>query len=131
MLAGSRPVQHSQTHVHDRPITFSQPNQQKCSISIQLQELQYIEASCVNAQDGFGGLRMTLLHSYHVYQEIWEAAIREELVCEREPRNPTDRYAVAVLKYGVIIGHIPRTILQVYSLFLRRGGTIHCTVTGR
>ena len=31
---------------------------------------------------------------YHVYQEIWTAAVDEELVCEREPDNSHDRYAV-------------------------------------
>ena len=36
------------------------------------------------------------VRGYHVYQEIWEAAVGEVLVCEREPRNVEDRYAVAV-----------------------------------
>ena len=27
---------------------------------------------------------------YHVYQEIWEAAVGEVLACERQPRNATD-----------------------------------------
>ena len=27
------------------------------------------------------------VRGYHVYQEIWEAAVGEVLVCEREPRN--------------------------------------------
>ena len=35
---------------------------------------------------------------YHVYKEIWAAALGEQLVCEREPYNPSDRYAVAVVK---------------------------------
>jgi hypothetical protein len=52
-------------------------------------------------------------------------------VCEREPYNPSDRYAVAVVKNRTVIGHLPRTISRIAALFLRRGGTIHCTVTGR
>ena len=36
---------------------------------------------------------------YHVYKDIWEAAIGEELPCEQEPRNTKDRYAGAVSKY--------------------------------
>ena len=54
----------------------------------------------------------------------------EELACEREPTNTSDRYAVAVVKDGVIIGHLPRKISNICSLFLRRGGTISCIVSG-
>ena len=61
---------------------------------------------------------------------MWAAAIGEEVVCGREPTNMADRYAVAVLKQETIIGHLPRKISKVCSLFLRRGGSIRCTVTG-
>ena len=47
-------------------------------------ELEYERACCV--------------HEYHVYQKIWEAAVGEVLVCEREPRNTQNRYVVAVKK---------------------------------
>ena len=30
------------------------------------------------------------------YKEVWEAAVGESLVCEREPENASDRYPVAV-----------------------------------
>ena len=50
-------------------------------------------------------------------------------MCEPEPRNSTDRYAVAVKKDGIIIGHLPTKISRVCSLFLRRGGVIRCTVS--
>ena len=36
------------------------------------------------------------IRGYHVYKEVWEAAVGESLVCEREPKNASDRYAVAV-----------------------------------
>ena len=52
-------------------------------------------------------------------------------MCERELRNAKDRHAVAVKKDGTVIGHLPRKVSRVCSLFLRRGGSIHCTVTGR
>ena len=38
------------------------------------------------------------VHCYHVYKDIWEAAIAEELPCEQEIRNTKDRYAAAVKK---------------------------------
>ena len=44
--------------------------------------------------------------------------------------NPHDIYAVAILKSGVVVGHIPQIISSICSLFLRCGGTIHCTITG-
>lgn len=33
--------------------------------------------------------------------------IHEDLVCEREPTNAHDRYAITVVKHGVIIGLLP------------------------
>ena len=38
------------------------------------------------------------IQGYHVYKEVWEAAVGESLVCEREPKNASDQYAVAVKK---------------------------------
>ena len=70
------------------------------------------------------------IRGYHIYKEIWRAAIGEELECDREPENSCDRYAVCVKRSGVVIGHLPRKLSRVCSLFLRRGGVISCTVTG-
>ena len=55
----------------------------------------------------------------------WEVLIRR-----REPTNSADSYAVAVLKEETIIGHLPWKMSKVCSLFLRRGGSIRCKVTG-
>ena len=44
--------------------------------------------------------------------------------------NYRDPFAVAVVRSGVIVGHVPRKILSICSMFLRRGGTISCRVTG-
>lgn len=64
------------------------------------------------------------------YQEIWDAALGEQIQCEAETGNEHDLYAVAVLKSGVVVGHVPRKISSVCCLFLRRGRVIQCTVTG-
>ena len=50
----------------------------------------------------------------------------------REFRRPIreDRYAVALRKDGVIVGHVPRTISCMCTRFLSHGGTITSTVTG-
>ena len=34
---------------------------------------------------------MTCVRGYHVYKDIWAAAIGEVLVCSREPANVADR----------------------------------------
>ena len=74
--------------------------------------------------------RNSCVRGYHIYKDIWDAVIGEELRCEREPDNRSDRYAVAIKKDGIIIGHIPRKISRACSLFLRRGNEITCCVTG-
>ena len=38
---------------------------------------------------------------------------------------------MSVVKDGKTVGHLPRKLSKVCSLFLRRGGTIQCTVRGR
>ena len=47
---------------------------------------------------------------YHVYESIWVAALGEWIVCIRELLNSRDRYAVALKKDGVVIGHLPQKI---------------------
>ena len=51
-------------------------------------------------------------------------------LCEREMLNPSDRYAVAVLKDNIIIGHLPWVLSRLYSSFIARGGTITFIVNG-
>ena len=33
------------------------------------------------------------VRGYHIYRELWEAAIGEDLACQRERGNATDAYA--------------------------------------
>ena len=70
----------------------------------------------------------SVVRGYHVYK----AAVHgDNLLCGRETGNGHDPFAVAVVRGGVIVGHVPRRFSAVFSLFLRRGGSIMCTVTGR
>ena len=73
--------------------------------------------------------RPCCIRGYHIYQEVWTAPVGKELVCEREPHNSHDHYAVAVKRMGIIIGHLPRKLSKQCSLFLRRDGSIFCTVS--
>ena len=56
--------------------------------------------------------------------------IGETLSCSRETSNLHDPFAVKVLKTDKIVGHLPKRISSTCSIFLRKEGTITCTVSG-
>ena len=70
-----------------------------------------------------------MVRGYHAYKDVWDATIGEQLPCQSEHGNAQDAFAVAVLKDGAIVGHVPRKISAACSMFLRRGGSISCQVT--
>ena len=51
--------------------------------------------------------------------------------CEREAGNVHDPYAVSVEKGDAIVGHLPRQISAMCSLFICLNGSIFCEVTGQ
>ena len=62
------------------------------------------------------------IRGYHVYKEIWEPVAGEVLMCEREPHNSLDQYAVAVKKKN---GNYHQTfttkvIKSMFTLFAMR-----------
>lgn len=70
------------------------------------------------------------MRGYHVYKDIWTAVVGEEFPCKRETSNTFDPFAVAVMRGDTtVIGHVPRKISSICSLFLRRDGSITCQVT--
>ena len=70
-----------------------------------------------------------MVRGYHIYKDIWEATLEENLECQRESGKIHDIYAVAVLKSGLVVGHVPKRISSICS-FLRHGGSIHCILSG-
>ena len=73
------------------------------------------------------------IRGHHIYKNNWSPVIGEVLVCKREPGNPKDRYAVAVSRQEerlTVVGHLPSKISKLCSLFIRRGGSIECAVSG-
>ena len=77
----------------------------------------------------------SVVRGYHEYKDIWSAPIDGvELPCKREPGNPRDTSAVAVIERNpsgeLTLGHVPRLISAICSIFIRRGGVIVCIVTG-
>ena len=70
--------------------------------------------------------RERCIRGYHIYVHIWETAVGEVLDCRRKPDNANDSYAMAVVKSDMIVGHLPRKLSHILSLFARRGGVIRC-----
>jgi len=71
----------------------------------------------------------SMVQGHHVYQQVWTPVAGESLICAREGDNACDHYAVAVLQHDTIVGHLPRSISTVCSLFIRHGGSIQCIIT--
>ena len=67
---------------------------------------------------------------YHAYKAVWIPVIGEELVCEMEPLNPEDAYAVSVKRDGSIVGHLEKGISERFSqiifFFLRADRSASC-----
>ena len=38
-----------------------------------------------------------MVRGYHEYCDVWDAVLGEELPCRREPGNPHDPFAVAII----------------------------------
>ena len=78
----------------------------------------------------------SMIHGYHEYKCIWESpSPADHLFCQREIGNPHDTHAVAVMgsvagAAVATVGHVPRKISAICSIFIRRGGTIICVVNG-
>ena len=70
-----------------------------------------------------------MIHGYHKDSQIWEAEDGKALQCQRETGNRYDLYAASTMKNDVVVGHVPRLISSLYSIFIQRGGSITCIVT--
>ena len=62
----------------------------------------------------------SFIRGYHAYQETWLPRVGEVLVLEREPLNSVDKYAVAIVKDGTVVGHVPRNFSALFFHFLTR-----------
>ena len=71
-----------------------------------------------------------MVHGYHENKDIWDAPVREILPYQRDIGNNFDTFAVAVVKEGTIVGYCPRKFSVPCFIFIRRGGSITCQVTG-
>ena len=60
------------------------------------------------------------VRGFHAYKDIWTPDEGEHLNLIREPENIKDKYAVSVLKDGLIVGHVPYNLAPRISQFLKR-----------
>ena len=72
----------------------------------------------------------SVVRGHHVYKDIWTPEIGEELTCRREVGNIHDLHAVAILRGGDVVGHVPRMISTPCNVFIRKGGVITCIISG-
>ena len=69
------------------------------------------------------------IRGYHVYKDLY-ATPGETLTCIRERGNRNDVFAVAVQSDDNIVGHIPRHVSCICTLFICRGGVLNYLITG-
>ena len=61
----------------------------------------------------------SMVHGYHKYLHVWDAAIGEILPCNSEDSNLHDPYTMAVKKGTITVGHVPKKISCICSVFVR------------
>lgn len=61
----------------------------------------------------------SVVRGYHIYKTIWTPYIGEKLPLEAEDNNLHDRHAVAVIRNGTVVGHMPRNLLPLSWFFLK------------
>ena len=67
-------------------------------------------ATILHLNDPMSFTVQSVIRGYHEYKDRWIAVIGEALSCKREPTNREDRFAVAVMKDAIIVGHILRPL---------------------
>jgi len=69
------------------------------------------------------------VRGFHVYQKYWTPVIGEQLISKRETDNSMHKYAVAVMKGELTVGHLPREKAKIFSFFLKHSGNIKITIS--
>ena len=62
----------------------------------------------------------SFVRGYHAYTSVWSPVVNEILQLRQEPNNLKDNEAVAVVKDGVVVGHVPRLLSSTVFHFLSR-----------
>ena len=74
------------------------------------------------------------VRGFHVYRATWNPELNEKLICNFEPGNEFDRFAIQArsLRDGVqvTVGHLPREISRPTKFLLDRGAEVTATLIG-
>ena len=65
----------------------------------------------------------SFVRGYHAYMDVWDPVIGEILQLEKEPSNRKDQKAVAVVKNGEIVGHLPAILSSTVFYYLTRSSS--------
>ena len=57
------------------------------------------------ARTGTSSKEASIIHGHHVYKSVWTPEVGEEQSPVTEDGNDHDKYAVAVIKDGYVVGH--------------------------
>ena len=78
------------------------------------------------------------MSGYHAYKDSWEITIGEVLDLQHEPKNQQDKNAVAVVKNGEVVGHVPRGLAStkkgtgiIRHFLTKKGCTAEVKVVGK
>ena len=72
-----------------------------------------------------------VIRGVHVYKFVWQPAMGEVLLLQREIGNCHDRYSVSLKKNRETVGHVPREMSKFVWFFPRLGGQARAEVNGR
>ena len=61
----------------------------------------------------------SFVRGVHAYKDIWEPREGEVLLPKCEPENLQDKFAVAVMRSGTVVGHVPKNLVPVFFSFLK------------
>ena len=60
-----------------------------------------------------------VIRGHHIYKVIWMPTLGEELQLMPEEDNIHDNHAVAVMKEGNVVGHMPHSLLPMFCFFIK------------
>ncbi len=79
--------------------------------------------------------RVTLcVRGYHHYKHLWTPVVGQKYICQREPSNRYDKYAIAVYHDGNVVSYVPREYSELFSSFLddpEAEVTLCCEIIGK
>ena len=59
----------------------------------------------------------SFIRVYHAYQDVWQPAVGEVLLLQRESTNIKDGQAVSVMKSTLVVGHVPANLSALFHTF--------------